>query len=104
MRLPSEIRFINEKLKASFQKLEYDNPLLFKMLNQAIGNIKENAFCGINLPKRLIPIEYSVKNLWKYDLPKGWRLLYSITNEEIEVVSIILEWLDHKNYERRFKY
>ena len=56
MRLPSEIRFINEKLKASFQKLEYDNPLLFKMLNQAIGNIKENAFCGINLPKRLIPI------------------------------------------------
>ena len=39
-----------------------------------------------------------------YDLPKGWRLIYSVTRKGVEVLSIILEWFDHKNYERRFKY
>lgn len=42
--------------------------------------------------------------LARYFLPRGWRLLYSILNEEIVVVSIIIEWFDHKNYEKRFKY
>jgi len=59
------------------------------------------------LPKRLIPPEYTkkdIKNLWKYDLPRGWRLMYSIVNEELIVVSIVLEWFNHKEYERRFKY
>ena len=69
-----------------------------------MDNVEEDAFCGIQIPKRLIPKEYAVKNLWKYDLPKGWRLLYSIVNEEIVVISIIIEWFDHKSYEKRFKY
>ena len=43
-------------------------------------------------------------NLWKYDLPKGWRLLYSVRGNEIIVISIILEWLSHKEYERRLGY
>jgi len=30
--------------------------------------------------------------------------MYSIVNEELVVVSIVLEWFDHKEYERRFKY
>jgi hypothetical protein len=32
------------------------------------------------------------------------RLIYSITGDEISIVSIILEWFDHKDYERRFSY
>jgi len=58
--------------------------------------------------KRLIPklyIErYRINNLCKYDLPKGWRLLYSIAREEVLIVAIILEWLSHPEYERRFGY
>ena len=30
--------------------------------------------------------------------------MYSVVNEELVVVSIVLEWFDHKEYERRFKY
>ncbi len=37
-------------------------------------------------------------------MPKGWRLIYSIGREEIKVISLILEWLTHKEYEKRFKY
>jgi hypothetical protein len=49
--------------------------------------------------------KYRIKNLWKYDLPNGWRLLYTITaDNEVEIISAILEWFDHKNYERKFKY
>ena len=111
MKLPSNIRFVDEKLKEAFYKLEKGDDSereLFKVINQAMDNIEANAFCGIQIPKYLIPKEYSQKidngNLWKYDLPRGWRLIYSITKEEIIVVSIVLEWLDHKEYERRFNY
>ncbi|MFH0874430.1 MAG: hypothetical protein V1859_00700 [archaeon] len=111
MILPSNIRFADEKIKEAFYKLECgDNSEkdLFKIINQALDNIENNAFSGIQIPKRLIPKDYiekcQVKNLWKYDLPRGWRLIYSITRDEIVVVSLVLEWFDHTEYERKFKY
>lgn len=111
MKLPSDIRFADESIKEAFYKLEKGDDSereLFKFINQALDNLEENAFCGIQIPKRLIPEEYikkyGAKNIWKYDLPKAWRLIYSIVNDEIVVVSLVLEWLDHKNYEKRFKY
>lgn len=111
MKLPSTIRFADENIKEALYKLENGDDSekqLFKFINQALDNIEGNAFSGVQIPKRLIPkeyaVKYDVKNLWKYDLPKGWRLMYSIVNEELVVVSIILEWFDHKDYERRFRY
>ena len=111
MKLPSDIRFADESVQKAFYKLKEGDDSereLFKFINQALDNIEENAFCGIQIPKKQIPKEYAskynVKNLWKYDLPKGWRLIYSIANDEIVVVSLILEWFDHKEYERRFNY
>lgn len=111
MKLPSTTRFADEELKKAFYKLEQGDDSereLFKFINQAMDNIEENAFCATQVPKKLIPKgytqKYGVTNLWKYDLPKGWRLLYSIRGEEVIVVSIILEWMDHKEYERKFNY
>ena len=111
MKLPSTYRFADEKIKEAFYKLEQGGDQereLFKLIKQALANIEENAFCGIQIPKKLIPQEYEQKddvgNLWKYDLPRGWRLIYSIAREEVVVISLILEWFDHKEYERCFKY
>ncbi len=107
MKLPSNIRFVDKNIQDALYKLEEGDDSkreLFKFINQALDNIEENAFCGIQIPKKLIPKEYEVKNLWKYDLPKGWRLLYSIVSDEILVISLVLEWLNHKEYEKRFKY
>ena len=111
MKLPSEIRFADEKIKEAFYKLEngdYQGKELYKFINQAINNIELSAFCGIQIPKKLIPKiyeqKYNVTNLWKYDLPKGWRLIYSISRDEVMVISLILEWFDHKEYEKRFNY
>ncbi|MFT4309184.1 MAG: hypothetical protein ACMXYL_01710 [Candidatus Woesearchaeota archaeon] len=47
---------------------------------------------------------YRITNLWKYDLPSGWRLIYTIKTDEVMIISVILEWFSHKDYERRFNY
>lgn len=108
---PSEVHFVDENLKKAFEKLKTstsEDLQLYEWLARAFEDIEKNAFCGIQIPKRLIPKEYvkkyGIKNLWKYNLPNAWRLIYSIEGREIKVITIILEWLDHKNYERRFKY
>ncbi len=54
MKLPSTTRFADEKLKEIFYKLEEGDDsgrLLFKVINQALDNIEQNAFCGIQVPK-----------------------------------------------------
>jgi len=109
--LESKIQFANEKVQKAFEKLEignYEEKQLKKFIERAFNDIQKNAFCGIQIPKRLIPQAYvqkfNIKNVWKYNLPNAWRLLYSIENDNLLVISIVLEWLDHKEYERRFGY
>jgi len=107
----SNVVFADEKLRKAFDKLETsktEDKKVYDWLNRAFDDLKEDAFCSVQVPKKLWPKEYvqkyGIDNLWKYDLPRGWRLLYSVTKNEIKVISIILEWMDHKNYERRFNY
>ena len=101
-----EVQFTNKKVKEAFEKL--NDPNLKKFLQRALCDLKENPFCGIQIPKRQIPKEYikklNIHNVWKYDLPGAWRLIYSIEGGKAVIVTIILEWVDHKEYERRFKY
>jgi len=105
MNKPCEVQFVDEKLQDSYE--ETDDPLR-KQLKRALCDIEEDPFCGIQIPKRLIPKEYiqkyDVKNIWKYNLPGAWRLIYSIEGGEAVVIPIVLDWMDHKEYERRFKY
>ncbi|MEM5815736.1 MAG: hypothetical protein QXL14_01680 [Candidatus Aenigmatarchaeota archaeon] len=100
--------FADEKLKETFEKLKEKDPTLHKFIARAINDLKENPFCGIAIPKRLIPKfyiqRYGINNLWKYNLPGAWRLLYSIAGNRVSIIAIILEWLSHKEYERKFKY
>ena len=112
MEIKTEVRFGNEHLKKAYNELNnrtFQEALLKKWLDRAIGDLEINAFCGTQIPKKLIPKEYEIKfgtihNLWKYDLPNGWRMIYTIKKDKVVVLSIILEWLNHKDYEKRFKY
>ncbi len=108
MKRPSHIEFADKSLQKAFDSLpKGDNSEreLYKFIVQAFENIEENFYCGTQIPKRLIPKEYKqYPNLWKYDLPRAWRLIYTVRGSEVEVISLVLEWLDHTNYERRFKY
>lgn len=104
----SKVVFADSRIEELFIKLD-DNDNLKKSIRRAIQDIKINAYCGIQIPKRLFLKEYIIKykinNLWKYDLPDGWRLIYTLNPlNRVEILSVILEWFNHKDYERRFHY
>ncbi len=97
-----KVIFINNELDEAFNNLS-DKDSNKKALKKAIANIQENPFCGRNVKKKLIPKKYNVNNLWIYNLPSAWRLIYNITtNNEIEIIAVILDWMNHKDYERLF--
>ena len=107
----NNVTFIDKKTENLFGELKsgkYEDKQLFDFINRAIKDLKENPACGIHIPKRLWPKEYltkfNVNNLWKYDLPSSWRLIYTIQANEVMIISVILEWFNHKDYEKRFKY
>jgi len=104
--MEAKVVFSDDKLKQSFEELKDKDERLFKEIEGALSEIKNNAFVGRNVKKNLIPKIYSKKynidNLWIYNLRKDWRLLYTIGRDEIEVLAIILDWMNHKDYERLF--
>jgi len=106
--MESRVIFADEELKQAFENLETADERLFKEIKNALETIKQNAFFGRNVKKKLIPKaliqKYNIDNLWIYNLRKDWRLLYTITNNEVEVLAIILDWMSHKDYERLFKF
>ncbi len=109
--MKSRVVFADAKLKKAFETLKdssTEDRRLYEWLERAFRDLERDAFCGIQIQKKLIPEEYKKKyiidNLWKYNLPNAWRLLYSVAADKVIVISIIIEWMDHKSYERRFKY
>ena len=107
----NEVAFINETLKNSYEKLKngkFEDKKICYFIDRAISDLKKDPLCGSRIPSRLTPKFYldkfGMKDIWKYDLPEGWRLIYSIIGSEVKIISLLLEWFDHKEYERRFSY
>jgi len=104
--MESRVIFTNNDLKEAFENLKSQDERLFKEIENALVKIRQDAFFGRNVKKNLIPKElkdkYGIDNLWIYNLRKDWRLFYSITNNEIEVLAIVLDWMNHKDYEKLF--
>jgi Txe/YoeB family toxin of Txe-Axe toxin-antitoxin module len=106
------IFFADDKLKKTFENLKNsktEDRKLYDFIYRALEDVEKDAFCGMQIQKKLMPKEYERKygkidNLWKYNLPNAWRLIYTVKGEGIFILGIVLEWLDHKNYERRFGY
>ena len=103
----AEIIFVDRKLKEDYESLEDSAEFkwLYKALTRAFGDIMENPSAGIPLKKYRVPKNLrsvKINNLWKYDLPGGWRLLYSLARDKIRILSLILEWCDHHTYEKKY--
>jgi len=103
-----KVVFSDSSLKESFEELNKTDPRLAKEIEKSLNDICRDHSVGRNVKKRLIPKslikKYEIKNLWIYNLRKDWRLLYSIEGDEIEVLAIVLDWMNHKEYERLFKF
>ena len=78
----------------------------FKAVKNKIELIKANPHYGDSIPKKIIPKEYLVKygvtNLFRVELPKYWRMLYTLTDgeSEIEILAFVLDLIDHKEYNK----
>jgi Txe/YoeB family toxin of Txe-Axe toxin-antitoxin module len=106
--MKSNVYFATLELQEAFIRLKEDNTFLFKKVNKVLDDIQSNCFYGTQIRKRNIPADYiqkyNINNLWKVNLTSSWRLLYSIKHEKILIVSVVVDWLDHKDYERKFNY
>ena len=107
--MEGKVTFKDLKLKEALENLEETDKELYKKIDKATDEIQQNVFCGRNVKKELIPKvliqKYEINNLWIYNLSKSWRLLYSITSpDKIEILAIVLEWMNHKDYDRLFNF
>ena len=106
--MESRVIFASKELKNAFEDLKEKDERLRKEIENALRFIKQDAFFGRNVKKKLIPKElkqrYNLNNLWIYNLRKDWRLLYTITDNEVEILAIVLDWMDHKEYEKLFHF
>lgn len=108
---PVHVAFASSKLDQAFDRLllgKHEEQQLSEALNDAIANLKLNPLSGTKIPRRLWPRTYTknyqITNLWKYNLPHAWRMVYTIYEDNDIILVIILEWFPHKQYERTFKY
>lgn len=97
-------RYLNEEARSS----KTENMIL-RAVNQKVELIKANPHYGDPIAKNLIPSEYeqkySIKNLFRVELPTFWRMLYSLTDGgEVEIIAFVLDIIDHKDYNKKFGY
>ena len=81
---------------------------LLRSINRTKELLKKNPFAGNQVQKRLIPKEYinkyDIDNLWRIELANRWRLIYVITGNQIEIINFVIDILNHKNYNKVFRY
>ena len=81
---------------------------LLKSIEITVQNLSFDHHHGFNIKKNIIPkyyiVKYEIKNLWKCNLFDFWRIIYTIRGEELYIVIDIIEFMDHRDYNKRFKY
>ena len=81
---------------------------LLRSINRVRDLLKQNPFAGDQVPKRQIPQKYTQKfdvdNVWRIELADRWRLVYTITGNQIEIVTFVMDIFNHKDYDNVFGY
>ena len=81
---------------------------LLRSINRVRDLLKQNPFAGDQVPKRQIPQKYTQKfdvdNVWRIELADRWRLVYTITGNQIEIITFVIDIFNHKDYDRVFGY
>jgi len=100
------VAFANKKLEKEIESIS--DKKFKEEIEKTIAILKEKLTAGIHLPKNLWPKEYikiyGITNLWKFDLRNGCRIIYTIKNDELRILCVILDCFTHKEYERKFNY
>ncbi len=106
--LSPEAKEVYTKLNKEINESK-ESKMLLKAINNKIELIKSNIHYGNPVAKNLIPEEYKKKfntiNLFHVELPAFWRMLYTLVdNEKVEIIAFVIDILNHKRYNKKFKY
>jgi len=81
---------------------------LLRSIQRVRDLLKQNPFAGDQVKKKQIPPKYIQKfdadNVWRIELADRWRLVYTITGNQIEIITFIMDIFDHKDYDKVFGY
>ncbi|MEK6913389.1 MAG: hypothetical protein AABW47_01830 [Nanoarchaeota archaeon] len=81
---------------------------LLRSINRVKEILKQNPFAGNQIPKSQIPekylLKYDVDNLWRIELADRWRLIYTITGNQINIINFVVNIFNHRNYDKVFGY
>ena len=112
MHFGKEVRIILKwRGRDAYLELKKRNDKEAKSILDSFNRIKEvlreNPQYGDPIAKDLIPKEFKkagIKNLYRVELSNYWRALYTIEGTKIEIFLFILSIVDHKEYNKLFKY
>jgi hypothetical protein len=73
------------------------------------NRLAQDVTVGDPIRKSLVPValkrSYEIHNLWRLELPGGWRALYTIASRPLGRPEVlILRIVSHKDYDRLFGY
>jgi len=99
-------KVVGQEITKGITRSDYQT--LLNSIKQKIEFIKENPQYGVHITKNKIPKEYiknyDVNNLWKVNLSGAWRMIYTIRGSKIEIIALILDIINHKEYNKKFSY
>jgi hypothetical protein len=93
---------IGEQLEKG--KENSDEIKLINSIKKKVELLKANPAYGDNIPKKKIPKDWDVDNLWRLELTNYWRMLYTIAGDRVEVICFVLEIIDHPTYDKILGY
>lgn len=102
----TELRDLVAKGKIAKKKPTYSQ--LLSSIDASLRNIKANPYYGDLIPRKYISKatinKYGTDKIFRVELVGYWRLLYTVTGDEIKIIAFILEFMDHDKYNKLFGY
>jgi hypothetical protein len=102
----SKLKFFCENDVHSDRNPSYTQ--ILKSLEVTITNIKNNPNYGNKISRKYlnknIINKYKTNKILRVELVGFWRLLYTLKGNEVEIIVIILDFMDHKEYSELFRY
>ncbi|MBS3092005.1 hypothetical protein J4466_01155 [Candidatus Pacearchaeota archaeon] len=81
--------------------------ILLNSIERIKNILKDNPHYGDPVRKELIPESLKrlgINNLYRVELSNYWRMLYTLEGNKVEIFVLVLNILDHNEYNKMFGY
>ncbi len=83
------------------------NMKLLDSIDRALDNIKRDLHYGRHVQKEYLTKEaiqkYGTDKVWIVNLFDYWRLIYTLVGNDVKIIGLILDYIDHNQYNKLFK-